>query len=223
MTTILAIETATPACSAALLHDGQVSERFEIAPRRHTDLILPMIDALLTERGVGKVQIDAIAFGCGPGSFMGTRLATGIAQGLGYALDCPLIPLSTLQIVAQTVYQQHVCEQPLLVGWDARMDEVYWALYQAQDGLMENVSADTLTKPQAIAAPSGPYALAGNAWSIYKKDFDERLLAQASQLIIDCYPHAAGMLRLAAARLKAGTIAFADTVEPVYLRQSITS
>lgn len=223
MMTILAIETATPACSAALLHQGQVSQRFEIAPRRHTDLILPMIDALLTDQGVSRAQLDAIAFGCGPGSFMGTRLATGIAQGLGYALDRPLIPLSTLQILAQTVYQQSPYEQSLLVGWDARMDEIYWGLYQAQDGLMEPVLADALAKPQDIIMPSQPYVLVGNAWSVYKNDFSSDLLAHASQQTSDCYPQAAALLGLAQARFSAGIISAADIVEPTYLRQSVTS
>lgn len=223
MTIILAIETATPACSAALICGGQVTERFEIAPRRHTDLILPMIDDLFVNQGVCKSELDAIAFGCGPGSFMGTRLATGIAQGLGYALDCPLVPISTLQILAQTVFQQHNCTEPLVVGWDARMDEIYWGVYRAANGLMEQVSPDTLTTVASVTKPVEPYVMAGNAWTVYEADVDRTLLEGASQLITDVYPRAAGLLPFAVERLKLGSVMVADAVEPIYLRQSVVS
>ena len=97
---LLAFETSTEACSVAVWVDGQVRERFEIAPRRHTELVLPWAEALLAEAGISRSQIDAIAVGCGPGAFTGVRLAIGIAQGIALALDRPVVPVSSLAALA---------------------------------------------------------------------------------------------------------------------------
>ncbi|MBS0194734.1 MAG: tRNA (adenosine(37)-N6)-threonylcarbamoyltransferase complex dimerization subunit type 1 TsaB [Proteobacteria bacterium] len=97
---LLALETATEACSVALWIDGDVRERFEIAPRRHAELVLPWADALLAEAGIAKMQLDAIAVGRGPGAFTGVRLAIALAQGIALALDRPIVPISTLAVLA---------------------------------------------------------------------------------------------------------------------------
>ncbi|HZW51285.1 MAG TPA: tRNA (adenosine(37)-N6)-threonylcarbamoyltransferase complex dimerization subunit type 1 TsaB, partial [Rudaea sp.] len=101
MSNIIAIETATEACSAALSVDGRVVERSEIAPRRHAELILPMIESLLVEAGISRAQLDGIAVGRGPGAFTGVRLAIAVAQGLALALDIPIVPVSSLAALAQ--------------------------------------------------------------------------------------------------------------------------
>ena len=101
---ILAIETATEACSAALLVDNEIIDRFEVAPQKHGDLILTMVDELMNEAGVKLPQLDALAFGRGPGSFTGVRMATGVIQGLAFAVDLPVAPVSTLTALAhQTI------------------------------------------------------------------------------------------------------------------------
>ena len=97
---LLAFETATEACSVAVYVDGEVRERFEVAPRRHAELALPWADALLAEAGVAKSQLDAIAVGRGPGAFTGVRLAVALAQGIALALDRPVLPVSTLAALA---------------------------------------------------------------------------------------------------------------------------
>ncbi|HJW47724.1 MAG TPA: tRNA (adenosine(37)-N6)-threonylcarbamoyltransferase complex dimerization subunit type 1 TsaB, partial [Lysobacter sp.] len=97
---LLAFETATEACSVALWLDGDVHERFEIAPRRHAELSLPWAEQLLADAGVRKSQLDAIAIGRGPGAFTGVRLAIAIAQGIALALDRPVVPVSTLATLA---------------------------------------------------------------------------------------------------------------------------
>ncbi|MGB1311163.1 MAG: tRNA (adenosine(37)-N6)-threonylcarbamoyltransferase complex dimerization subunit type 1 TsaB, partial [Leucothrix sp.] len=135
---ILAIETATEACSAALYHDGGIISRYELAPRKHTQLILPMMDSLLAEAGLSKQALDAIAFGRGPGAFTGLRIAVGVTQGLALALDRPVIPISSLAAMAQQVLDATVDLASAMLDYipaiDARMGEVYWARYKNVDG-----------------------------------------------------------------------------------------
>lgn len=104
---LLAVETSTEACSAALLIDGAVAERFEVSPQKHTRLILPMIDALMAEAGLMPQQLDALAFSRGPGSFTGVRIATGIIQGIAFGADLPVVPVSTLAAIAQDFFDHH--------------------------------------------------------------------------------------------------------------------
>ena len=104
---ILAFDTATEACSAALLIDNELISRFEIAPRRHAELILPMIEEVMVQAEIKVTQLDAIAVGCGPGSFTGVRIATGVAQGIAFAADLPVIPISTLAAIALGIVQAH--------------------------------------------------------------------------------------------------------------------
>jgi tRNA threonylcarbamoyladenosine biosynthesis protein TsaB len=208
MTTLLAIETTTQSCSAALLHAGVVCEQFKVAPRQHTDLILPMIEALLTKRTLNKSQLQAIALSAGPGSFMGTRLAYGVAQGLAYALGIPVIPVSTLQILAQSAYEEHGCEQ-VISGWDARMGEVYWGVYSLENGLMQPQQPDRLSKPEEVVFEPDKQ-LVGNSWPLYwQRDY------------IDCYPHAASLLTLAKPLFDAEKVLSPMEIEPVYLREGI--
>ena len=98
---LLAVETATEACSAALYIDGDITERFALTPKEHTKLILPMIDGLMADAGLTPFDLDALAFGCGPGSFTGVRIATGIIQGIAFGADLPVVPVSTLAAIAQ--------------------------------------------------------------------------------------------------------------------------
>jgi len=208
MTTLLAIETTTQSCSAALLHEGVVCEQFKIAPRQHTDLILPMIEALLKKRTLKKSQLQAIALSAGPGSFMGTRLAYGVAQGLAYALNIPVIPVSTLQILAQTAFEEHDCEH-VISGWDARMGEVYWGVYSLESGLMQPQQQDKLSKPEDVIFDPDKQ-LVGNAWPLYWE-----------HEYVDCYPHSASLLTIAKALFDAGKVLSPMEIEPIYLREKV--
>ncbi len=147
---LLAFETATEACSVALHVDGQVLERFEIAPRRHAELSLPWAEALLAEAGISRRQLDGIALSRGPGAFTGVRLAIAIAQGIALALDRPLLPVSTLQVLALRAPAE---ETQILSAIDARMGELYVARFERVDGLPVARDAERVCAPAAVALP----------------------------------------------------------------------
>ncbi len=143
---LLAIETATDTCSAALWIDGELCERFEVAPQRQSELILPMMDALLAEAGLRPAQLDALAFGRGPGSFTGVRIATGVAQGVAFAAGLPVVGVSTLAALAQGHLGATGCRR-VLAAYDARMGEVYWAACEADGEGVMRVSGEELVVP----------------------------------------------------------------------------
>ncbi|MEK7708231.1 MAG: tRNA (adenosine(37)-N6)-threonylcarbamoyltransferase complex dimerization subunit type 1 TsaB, partial [Pseudomonadota bacterium] len=122
---ILALETSTEFCSVALYLDGKIFNKEILAERRHSEILLPMVHELLEESALALQQLDGIAFGAGPGSFTGLRIACGVAQGLAYATNLPVIGISTLEAVAQ-----QIDEQKIIVALDARMGEIYHAAYQ---------------------------------------------------------------------------------------------
>lgn len=124
-TRILAIDTATEACSVALYNQGETLAHFELCAREHTQRILPLVQQILAEAGLSLKQLDALAFGRGPGSFTGVRIGIGIAQGLSLGAELPLLPVSTLQTMAQGAYRQTGADR-VLAAIDARMGEVYW-------------------------------------------------------------------------------------------------
>jgi len=133
MTTLLALDTATEACSVALLHDGKVASHYEVIPRLHAQRLLPMVQALLGEAGVALSAVDAIAYGRGPGAFTGVRIAIGVVQGLAFALQRPVLPVSTLATIAQRAWREQGATQ-IAAAIDARMDEVYWGWFGAGTG-----------------------------------------------------------------------------------------
>ncbi len=219
---ILAFDTATHACTVALMVGSTVVERFEIAPRRHTELILPMVEAVLAEAGVRLLDLDAIAFGQGPGSFMGVRLAAGIAQGLGFAVKKKLIPVSTLQAVAQAAYQQHGAKH-VLASWDARMQQVYWGAYSLNDGgLMLPVSGELLSDPGKIAIDgANNWFAAGNGWVEYQDQLTSELLGCIEMVPEIIYPNAVNMLSIARHKWEQGEAVQPELAQPVYLRNKV--
>ncbi|PRI54099.1 tRNA threonylcarbamoyladenosine biosynthesis protein TsaB, partial [Haemophilus influenzae] len=124
--TLLALDTSTEACSVALLYRGEKTHINELAQRTHTKRILPMIDEILANSGLGLNQVDALAFGRGPGSFTGVRVGAGIAQGLAFGADLPVIPISNLTAMAQAAFELHQAEN-VVAAIDARMNEVYFS------------------------------------------------------------------------------------------------
>lgn len=218
---LIAVETSAEACSAALWCSGEVIERFATAPRGHSELILPMLDQVLAEGGVNRAAIDALAFGRGPGSFTGVRIAAGVVQGVAYALDRPVVPVSSLLALAQGVLRS-LGERRVLAAFDARMGEVYWAPCEAQDGLMRLAGDEVVCAPAAVPPPgAGRWCGAGSGWGSYAAD----LTAAAGGRLGDCLPdaqcHAADVAVIAAARFAAGEAVAAARALPVYLRDRV--
>ena len=166
MLRLLAIETATEACSAALLLGHEVQERFEIAPRRHAALLLPFADALLADAGVTLQQLDAIAFGRGPGSFTSLRIGIGVVQGLAWGADRPVVPVSSLAAVAQGVVDARTVPATarILVAMDARMGEVFHAAFRLDDdGRVVSDGNEGVSAPESLSPP-GEWLAAGNGF-----------------------------------------------------------
>lgn len=220
--TILAFDTATNACTVALQHGEKIFLRHIIAPREQASLLLPQIQALLDDAALDLSDIAAIAFGYGPGSFMGVRLATAMAQGLAFGLKIPLIPVSSLQILAQTAHEKTGAKN-ILAGWDARMHEVYWGFYEVNtDGIAREIICDQLSAPAAMDSRSFPeigFTMAGNAWEVYKDQLPKALLEQP--MLVDIYPEASAMLTIANSKYLANEVISADNAHPHYIRHQV--
>ena len=223
MSKILALDTSTDACSAALLLDGQLLKRFKVEPRRHTHLLLPMVDELLQESGVTLASLDAIAFGRGPGSFAGIRIATGAAQGLALAADVPVLPISTLESLAYEFVQEQSLQQgQLLTALDARMDEVYWCAWEVSEGKLARMTPERVAAPGdvKVEALKPGFAALGSGWR-YAENMSEALVAAAQTPLLELYPNAATMALLAEQALARGEAVAPDDVQPVYLRDQV--
>jgi tRNA threonylcarbamoyladenosine biosynthesis protein TsaB len=217
---LLALDSATEACSTALLKDDAVSERFEIIGRGHAERLLPMADALLREAGLCIDDVDAIAFGRGPGSFTGLRIAAGIAQGLAAGARLPVVPVSNLAAIAAAGARNSGATH-IVACLDARMGEVYWAAYEMRDGLPVAVTHERLSKPDAVALPyPGPWHGAGHGFGAYPA-LAEGLGLAAAVIDATLLPHASDIARLAAVELAAGRTVAAPRALPVYLRNDV--
>ncbi|WP_421160436.1 tRNA (adenosine(37)-N6)-threonylcarbamoyltransferase complex dimerization subunit type 1 TsaB [Aeromonas dhakensis] len=220
---ILAVDTATEACSAALLVGEKVFSRWEEAPRDHTRKILPMVQAVLDEVGVTLDELDAIAFGRGPGSFTGVRIGIGVAQGLALGAGVPLIGISTLAAMAQGAHRLDGAER-VLTAIDARMDEVYFGHYELIDGRIQLVGEEVVSGPAALVASRGTlpgsFTRVGTGFETY----GETLAALADELVASQvrFPAAEDMLPLARSAWLAGEAVAVELATPVYLRDKVT-
>ena len=221
MTTLLALDTATEACSVALLHDGKVISHYEVIPRMHAQRLLPMIEALRAEAGIALSAIDAIAFGRGPGAFTGVRIAIGVVQGLAFALQRPVLPVSNLAVLAQRAHREFGSCQ-VAAAIDARMDEVYWGCYRLEQGEMCLQGQESVLAPELASLPrmaDGQWFGAGTGWGTFK----ERLPAAVEQSADDLLPHAQDLLQLAQFAWGRGETLSAEQAQPVYLRDNVAT
>ena len=217
---ILAIETATEACSAALDINNECRHRFEVAPRRHTELILPMIDDLLREADIQVEQLDAIAFGQGPGAFTGVRIAIGVIQGLAFAHDIPVIPISSLAALAQHYADEHTCVASAI---DARMQEIYWGMYKKNnEGLMQAITEEKVCSPTKISTPQNDeWFGAGTGWQTYSLELQASFKGTLKGFKGEVFPSAADVMELAKPAYLEGNLMAVDQVMPVYLRNKV--
>jgi tRNA threonylcarbamoyladenosine biosynthesis protein TsaB len=218
---LLAVETSTEACSAALFIDGEVSERYELAAKEHTRLILPMIDSLMTEAGLTPRQLDALAFSCGPGSFTGVRIATGVIQGIALGADLPVLPVSTLAAIGQDFFD-HNDENVAFVAMDARMDEIYWGVYQRDGhGYAQLIGDEAVTPADSVELPELPGVGIGSGWGIYHQELTARLAGRVSRYKVDMLPRAGADARLGARGFEQGLSVAVEQAMPVYLRDKV--
>lgn len=214
---ILALDTATEACTVALWLDGKVLERNEMGGQ-HAERLLPMVDTLLAEAEITLKQLDAIAFGRGPGSFTGLRIGAGVTQGLAFGANLPVIPVSSLAALAQGVDAPRV-----LAAFDARMQQVYWGAYQrGPAGLMVPTATEIVIDPTQAPIPAGEgWVVAGSGWDIYKDTLGPRLQRQNSSGVAGMAPQARHLAVLAVARFNAGDLVTPEHAVPVYIRDDI--
>lgn len=219
---LLAIDTSTEACSAALSVNGKISERYELAPRQHAELILPMIDSLLSEADCTLAQMDAIAFGRGPGAFTGVRIGTGVVQGLAFSVDCPVVPISSLAAMAHGAMDEFNVKH-VLAGFDARMGEVYWGAYRrTESGGVELLHDEAVCKADETFVPqSGSWVGVGSAWQAYRDELKARYDAMLSEHHAERFPHARDVAALGVIALEAGETVTAEAAQPVYLRNNV--
>ena len=217
---ILAIDTATEACSVALLIDGACQEIFEIIPRQHTERVLPMVDTLLKEADLALSQIDTLAFNCGPGSFTGVRVGTSVTQGLGFSNDLPVIPVSSLAALAQFAFRVEN-KGKVLSAIDARMNEVYWGCYQVEDGLMSLVNKEKVS-PVTSVVNEGDWHCLGSGWDTFENELKQSKLVNITSFTNKCFPHAQDVAVLAADLYLKGKAVSAENAIPSYIRDEVT-
>lgn len=218
---LLAVETSTDACSAALFVDGHVLERFEIAPREHTRLILPMIDSLMAEAQLKPRQLHGIALSRGPGSFTGVRIATGVAHGIAFGADLPVVLVSTLAAIAQDFFNRFETGISF-TALDARMDEIFWGVYRSNAlGLAELMGNEAVTSAAEVIFPDVQGFGVGSGWAAHGETLlaclDRRVLRVESSI----WPRAACIAQLGAYDFANGKAVPVEQAMPVYLRDKV--
>ena len=218
---VLALETATSYCSVALSINGEQKQSDEHAPQKHAALLLPMVEQLLAESGLSRNQLDAIAFGQGPGSFTGLRIAAAAAQGIALGLDLPVVGVSTLAALAHQRFR--VADTTHTIAClDARMSEVYWGFYETS-----RIGECDAVSEERVGAPAELLQLIANAnrekgWEVAGDGAPLLLESEKSALAIsDIHPEALDVLSLALPRVEKGDVVAAADALPVYLRNRV--
>ena len=217
---ILALDTSTEVCAVALGNGVDWRERSEVAGQRHSELLLPMIRALLAECGVTLKELDGIAFGAGPGSFTGLRIACGVAQGLALGASLPVVAVSTLEAIAQT-RRDRAGGDRIIAAIDARMREVYVGAYERDVGGWREIIAPAVVAPDAAPVPEGHgWIAAGSGFAAYPA-LRERYGAVLAECDATVAPGASAVGKLALPRFAAGEGALARDAAPLYVRHRV--
>ena len=225
--TILAIDSTTEACSVALIDGDNIQSLYELAPREHSQRLLPMVDQLLNQAGISLAQLDAIAFGCGPGSFTGLRICVGLVQGLAFGADLPVIAVSSLAALAQTAIDEGLAkqQQTIAAAIDARMNEVYWQCFRQEQGLViavDETPNEQLTTPEQLILPMQSIGLTdivavGSGWQ-YADRVPSQTYSIADAMLL---PKASAVARLAQRDWQQGISLPADQAAPSYVRNEV--
>ena len=214
---ILALETSTEYCSVALWQDVAIVERCELVGQKHSELLMEMLDGVLREANVTLAQLDGIAFGAGPGSFTGVRIACGVAQGLALGADLPVAGVCTLQALAQSSGQDKV-----IAALDARMAEVYYAAYEKREGGWVTINEPGLCLPQDAQPIEGSgWFGAGSGFATHGVALKTRYAAQIAGIDAQAVPQARAIAQLAASLFAAGQGMDAALAMPLYLRDKV--
>jgi len=228
MPKVLAIDSSTEACSVSLYHEGAVVSRFELAPRRHAELLLPMVDFVLSEAAISLTELNAIACCVGPGAFTGLRIAISAAQGLAYAAELPCIGISSLEILAAEAFNKTdatLC----LSSIDARMQEVYFSAFiKSLDGLPEEIHQQQVIAAENIVLDASlkkhvKTVKVGTGWDEYQ--YSDEIESVSSDLLLKFspikYPNAEMMLQIALQHLQDEKLLKPEFLQPVYLRNNV--
>ncbi|MFL6647993.1 MAG: tRNA (adenosine(37)-N6)-threonylcarbamoyltransferase complex dimerization subunit type 1 TsaB [Sulfurifustaceae bacterium] len=216
---LLAFDTATDVCTVAVWVDGAVCEREETG-QRHAERILVMIDDALADAGVALRDLNAIAFGRGPGSFTGLRISAGVAQGLAFAAGLPVVPVSSLAALAQGVDAPRV-----LAALDARMQQVYWGAYARNAaGLVALEGTELVVAPADVPSPAGSgWIGTGSGWDRYADTLQRRVGDRLTRWLPGRSPRARFIAEIAAPEVRAGRTVVPEQALPVYLRDEVAA
>jgi tRNA threonylcarbamoyladenosine biosynthesis protein TsaB len=214
---ILALDTSTEHCTIALSRDGEIDEREVRAGQRHSELLLGMIDELLAAHALHLSDLSGIAFGQGPGSFTGLRIACGVVQGLAFGAGLPVVGIGTLlAMAAGTQADRVVC------CVDARIHECYHAAYEKRSGVWHALHEPSLSAPAAAPPlPGSGWLACGSGFLAYRDALEARYGAQLSAIEADCFPHARDIARLAVPYFEKGETVIAEHAAPLYLRDKV--
>ncbi|MCU4676972.1 tRNA (adenosine(37)-N6)-threonylcarbamoyltransferase complex dimerization subunit type 1 TsaB [Catenovulum sp. 2E275] len=220
---ILALDTSTEACSAAVLTPEAEFVEFDVCPREHNKRILVMAEQVLAQAKLTLADIDFIAYGKGPGSFTGVRIATGIVQGMAFGADKPVVGISSLAAMAHALYREYKTEN-VISAIDARMNEIYLGAYQTQGLGLTQVLIDEVVCPPQNALnhldKSINWQAVGTGWQTYHDLLTEQINAQISTDIE--FPNALDIAYLALTEFKQGKFTSADKACPSYVRDQVT-
>lgn len=220
---LLALDTSTELCSVALWRAGELIEHAEWVGNRHSEVALPMAKAVLAEAGVRLAELDGVACGIGPGSFTGLRIGCGIAQGLAFAIDCPVVGVVTLEAMALELAERRA-HPAVLTTIDARMHEVYAAAYRIESDRLQIVISPGVYPPGSLPFPPAEacgWIGGGTGFGAYGEILRQRLGERLAGVEDELYPRAGFILKLAQPRFAAGECGPAETLEPLYVRDKV--
>ncbi|MYL26403.1 MULTISPECIES: tRNA (adenosine(37)-N6)-threonylcarbamoyltransferase complex dimerization subunit type 1 TsaB [Halomonadaceae] len=223
MTRLLAVDTSAGRGSVALLDGGSVLTDYSDEPRSHTRRLEPMVNGLLAQSGLRLGDLDALAFGAGPGSFTGLRVTAGLVQGLAFGLQLPVVPVSSLRAMAHAVHGRLDAPAEVAVARDARMGELYWGLYRVTpEAAVEPLLPDSLVSPAALSLPETTSVClgVGDGW-LLREAIPDPVLARMETIMPDVMPEAGAIACLAETLLHQGEWVGAEAVQPVYLRDDV--